>query len=120
MSVARIDPEHLAQELAANEEVLAALAENGDVPSIARSIDLHFKGPQTNIEMLAGNAEALGLRFLGFAEFEDGDWAADLQVYSTSDRDAITDLTRRALEIEILHAVEFEGWGCHAETGLEN
>ena len=120
MSIVKIDPAHLAQELAANEEVLAALAENGDITSIVRSIDLHFKGPQTNIEMLASNAESLGLRFLGFAEFEDGDWAADLQTDSSSDRDTITELTRRALEIEVLHDVEFEGWGCHAETGLAN
>ena len=120
MSVARIDPAHLARELEANEEVLAALAENGDVASIVRSIDLHFKGAQTNIEMLASNAETLGLRFIGFAEFEDGDWAADLQTDSTADRETMTELTRRALEIELLHDVEFEGWGCHAETGLEN
>lgn len=120
MSIAKVDPELLAEELAANEDVLTALAENGDICSIVRSIDLHFKGSQTNIEMLASNAETLGFRFLGFAEYEDGDLAADLQIDSTSDRSAITELTRRALEIEILHAVEFDGWGCHAETGLED
>jgi hypothetical protein len=118
MTIVAIDPALLAEELAANEDVLAALAENGDISSIPRAVDLHFKGNQTNIEMLAGNAETLGFRFLGFAEYEDGDMAADLQIDSTSDRAAITALTRRALEIEILHAVEFDGWGCHAETGL--
>ncbi|OSZ70524.1 hypothetical protein CAP39_05985 [Sphingomonas sp. IBVSS1] len=118
MSVAKVDPALLAEELAANEEVLSALAENGDIAAISRPIDLHFKGNQTNIEMLASNAETLGFRFVGFAEYEDGDMAADLQIDSTSDREAISALTRRALEIEILHAVEFDGWGCHAETGL--
>ena len=118
MSVAKIDPALLAEELEANEEVLTALAENGDVSSIVRGIDLHFKGSQQNIEILAGNAETLGFRFTGFAEYEDGDWAADLQIDSMSDRETISQLTRRALEIEILHAVEFDGWGCHAETGL--
>ncbi|MEI6485093.1 MAG: ribonuclease E inhibitor RraB [Sphingomonadales bacterium] len=118
MSIVKIDPDLLASELAANDDVLAALAENGDVPGIVRAVDLHFKGPQTNIEMLAGNADALGLTFIGFAEYEDGDWAADFQIDSTADRDAISALTRRALEIELLHAVEFDGWGCAAETGL--
>ncbi len=120
MTIARIDPDQLAEELAANEEVLSDLAENGDIATIERGIDLHFKGDQTNIEMLANNAETLGFRFLGFAEYEDGDLSADLQIDSTSDREAIAALTRRALEIEILHAVEFDGWGCHAETGLED
>ena len=120
MTVARIDRDRLAEELAANEDVVAALAENGDISSIVRGIDLHFKGDETNIEMLANNADTLGFRFLDFAEYEDGDLAADLQIDSTSDREAIAALTRRALEIEILHAVEFDGWGCHAETGLED
>ncbi|WP_353217541.1 ribonuclease E inhibitor RraB [Sandarakinorhabdus sp.] len=118
MTIVRIDPEQLAEELEANEDVLTALAENGDIANIVRGIDLHFKGSQTNIEMLAGNAETLGFQFLGYAEYEDGDWAADLQIDSTTDREAISALTRRALEIEILHDVEFDGWGCHAETGL--
>lgn len=116
----KIDPDKLAAELEANAEVLAALAENGDVAAIPRPIDFHFKGPRTNIEMLAENAETLGFRFIDFGEFEDGDWAADLQIDSTTEPAAIADLTRRALEIETLHAVEFDGWGCHAETGSDS
>jgi len=120
VTIAAIDPQRLADELAANADVHASLAENGDVATVVRVVDVHFKGQQKNIEMLASSAEALGFRFIGFGEYEDGDWACDLEIDSTSEPSAIAELTRRALQIEILHAVEFDGWGCVATNGLEN
>ena len=112
-----IDPKRLAEELEANEEVLIALAENGDIAALARTIDVHFKGAQDAIEQLAEDAQGLGLRFIDFGEFEDGDWAADCQVDGPVTRPALKALIIRALEIEISHGVEFDGWGCAAETG---
>ncbi len=112
-----IDPARLAEEMAADEEVLAELAANGDVAELPRQIDVHFKGPQDAIESLAEDAQGLGFRFIDFGEFEDGDWAADLQVDGPVTREALRALITRALEIEISHRVEFDGWGCAAETG---
>jgi regulator of RNase E activity RraB len=112
-----IDPARLAEEVAANEEVLLALAANGDIAELQRTIDVHFKGPQDEIEALAEEAQGLGFRFIDFGEFEDGDWAADLQCDGPVTRDALKALITRALEIEITHGVEFDGWGCAAETG---
>jgi regulator of RNase E activity RraB len=112
-----IDPKRLAEELEANEEVLIALAENGDIAALPRTIDVHFKGAQDAIEQLAEDAQGLGLRFIDFGEFEDGDWAADCQVDGPVTRPALKALIIRALEIEISHGVEFDGWGCAAETG---
>ena len=112
-----IDPKRLAEELDANEEVLIALAENGDIAELSRAIDVHFKGPQEAIENVAENAQDLGFRFIDFGEFEDGDWAADLQVDGPVTRDALKALITRALEIESSHGVEFDGWGCAAEMG---
>ena len=112
-----IDPQRLAEELEANEEVLIALAENGDIAELPRTIDVHFKGAQEAIESLAEDAQGLGMRFIDFGEFEDGDWAADCQVDGPVTRDALRALITRALEIEISHGVEFDGWGCGAETG---
>lgn len=109
----------LAEELEANEDVLQALAANGDVAELPRTIDVHFKGPQDDIENLAEDAQGLGFRFIDFGEFEDGDWAADLQVDGPVTRDALKALITRALEIEISHGVEFDGWGCAAETGSD-
>ncbi|MFZ4109569.1 MAG: ribonuclease E inhibitor RraB [Polymorphobacter sp.] len=112
-----IDTKRLAEELEANEEVLIALAENGDISELPRTIDVHFKGAQEAIESLAEDAQGLGMRFIDFGEFEDGDWAADCQVDGPVTRDALRALITRALEIEISHGVEFDGWGCGAETG---
>ncbi len=112
-----IDPARLAEEMAADAEVLAELARNGDVASLPRTIDVHFKGPQPAIEALAEDAQGLGFRFIDFGEFEDGDWAADLQVDGPVTREALRALITGALQIEISHGVEFDGWGCEAETG---
>ncbi len=112
-----IDPRRLAEEMAADEEVLAELAANGDIAELPRPIDVHFKGAQDDIEQLAEDAQDLGFRFIDFGEFEDGDWAADLQVDGPVTRPALSALITRALEIEISHGVEFDGWGCTAETG---
>lgn len=112
-----IDPARLAEELAADEEILVDLANNGDIAELSRTIDVHFKGPQEQIENLAEDAQSLGFRFIDFGEFEDGDWAADLQCDGPVTRPAIAALITRALEIEISHDVEFDGWGCAAETG---
>jgi regulator of RNase E activity RraB len=114
-----IDPARLAEELEANEEVLQALAANGDVAALPRTIDVHFKGAQDDIENLAEDAQSLGFRFIDFGEFEDGDWAADCQVDGPVTREALKALITRALEIEISHGVEFDGWGCAAETGSD-
>ncbi|WP_426164240.1 ribonuclease E inhibitor RraB [Sandarakinorhabdus sp. DWP1-3-1] len=114
-----IDPKRLAEELEANEEVLQALAANGDIAESPRTIDVHFKGAQDDIETLAEDAQGLGFRFIDFGEFEDGDWAADFQVDGPVTRDALKSLITRALEIEISHGVEFDGWGCAAETGSD-
>ena len=107
----------LAEELAANEDVLLALAANGDIAERSRVVDVHFKGAQDAIEALAEDAGALGFRFIDFGEFEDGDWAADFQVDGPVTRPALSALITRALEIELSHGVEFDGWGCEAETG---
>nr|WP_310525110.1 ribonuclease E inhibitor RraB [Polymorphobacter sp.] len=112
-----IDPRRLAEELAANEDVLLALEANGDIASLPRTIDVHFKGPQEQIENVAEDAQSLGFRFIDFGEFEDGDWAADLQCDGPVTREALSALITRALEIEISHSVEFDGWGCLAENG---
>jgi regulator of RNase E activity RraB len=113
----RVDPARLADELAANEDVLLALAADGDIAALSRPIDVHFKGPREAIETLAEDAQSLGFRFIDFGEFEDGDWAADLQCDGPVTREALSALITRALEIEISHGVEFDGWGCEAETG---
>lgn len=120
MTPPAIDPDKLAAEIAADADVLKALAENGDIATLVRPIDLHFKGPQDAIEALVEASEALGFEFIEFGEYEDGDIAADFIVESTVEADVMAALVKRALEIEITHGVEFDGWGCEAQTGKAN
>ena len=53
MTTPTIDPEKLSAEIAADAEVLQALAENGDIATLVRPVDLHFKGSQEAIEAQA-------------------------------------------------------------------
>jgi regulator of RNase E activity RraB len=116
----QIDPEQLAAEIAADAEILQALAENGDVATLVRPIDLHFKGPQDKIEALAEAADDLGFEFVEFGEYEDGDWAADFTIEGTTEPEAMAALTKRALEIEQAYGVEYDGWGCAAYDGTDS
>lgn len=120
MTSLQIDPDKLAAEIAEDAKILEALAENGDIASLVRPIDLHFKGSQEAIEALAEASEELGLEFIEFGEYEDGDIAADFIVEGTTEPAAMAALTKRALEIELAYGVEYDGWGCAAETGTEN
>ncbi len=115
-----IDPAQLAAEIAADAEILQALAENGDIATLVRPIDLHFKGPQDRIEALAQAADDLGFEFIEFGEYEDGDWAADFSLLGTTEPQAMAALTRRALEIELAYGVEYDGWGCAANDGTDD
>lgn len=118
--VPEIDPVQLAAEIAADAKILRALADNGDIDTLVRLIDLHFKGPQDRIEALAEAADALGLEFLEFGEYEDGEWAADFSITGTTEPEAMAALTKRALEIEQAYSVEYDGWGCAANDGTES
>jgi regulator of RNase E activity RraB len=111
-----IDLIKFAMEIAADSEVLADLAANGDIATLSRPIDVHFKGSREDVEALAEDAEGLGFRFIDFGDYEDGDSAIDLQFDGTTEPDAMAALTRKALEIEVSHGVEYDGWGCEAKT----
>ena len=117
MTPRTVDPDQLAAEIAADTEILSALVENGDVNTLVRPIDLHFKGNPGRIEALAEAAEELGLTFVEFGEYEDGDWAADFTLDGTTEPAAMAALTKRALEIELAYDVEYDGWGCAVQTG---
>ncbi len=113
---APIDLMKFAMEIAADSDVLAELAANGDIATLVRPIDVHFKGSEEAVQALRADAEALGFRYIGLGAYEDGDTALDLQFDGTTEADAMAALTRKALAIEISHDVEYDGWGCEAKT----
>ncbi|MBS3960974.1 MAG: ribonuclease E inhibitor RraB [Sandarakinorhabdus sp.] len=120
MTPPKVDPDHLAAEIAADAEILQALLDNGDVNTLVRPIDLHFKGPQDRIEALADAADVLGFEFVEFGEYEDGDWVADFVVEGTTQPADMAALTKRALETEQAFGVEYDGWGCAAHDGTQS
>lgn len=120
MMAPKVDRERLAAELEADADVLRALAENGDEPTSKRPVDLHFKGSEDAIVALGEDADELGLRFVQYNEYEDGDWSVDFSIDSTVEPHVMARLTERALEIEIAYGVEYDGWGCVAQSGRED
>ncbi len=112
-----VDPKRLAAELEADAEVLRALAENGDIAELVRDVDLHFKGAEPDIVALGDEAEDLGLEFIQFNEYEDGEWSVDFRLQSSIEPDIMARLTHRALEIELAYNVEYDGWGCAVQSG---
>ena len=112
-----IDPKRLADELAADRDVLRSLASNGDKCELVRPIDLHFKGRKSSIEALANDAVDLGLHSQGVGQYEDGQWFIDMKIDGTTELQSIELLTKKALAIELSHFVEYDGWGCIAQIG---
>jgi regulator of RNase E activity RraB len=121
---ATIDEARFEQEWEQDQELLEQLAENGDVASIPRMVDVSFTGAMTDLEPLAEAAEAHGFTVGQLVPDEEGDapdiWRLDLDVEQTIEPDAIRALTRKCLEIEAsFPGIEYDGWGCMAVTGAD-
>jgi regulator of RNase E activity RraB len=117
MTLPDVDPARLEEELLADQEVLLNLAKNGDRPEIARSIDVSFRGDDDDLARLADDAEKFGFTVLEREEGEDGEISLFLARTQKADPASIKALTIQCLQIELLYDLEFEGWGCMAETG---
>ena len=114
------DADRLAEELAADAEVVRALRDNGDVAEIIRPVDVHFVGEAEAIERLEEAAEALGWTIIDLIP-EDGGFATlSVQRRQTTTDEALRALTEDALRIEAAYAVSYDGWGTAAESGGED
>ena len=109
MTLPEVDPKRFEEEWAEDQEVLANLAENGDKPELMRSVDVSFCG---------SDAESLGFTVLEREETEDGEMALFLARDQKADAASIKALTLLCLQIELLYDLDYEGWGCMAETGM--
>ncbi|MEP7004333.1 MAG: ribonuclease E inhibitor RraB [Sphingomonas bacterium] len=119
MTLPDVDPARLEEELLADQEVLLNLAKNGDRPEIARSIDVSFRGDDDDLTRLADDAGTFGFTVLEREEGEEGEISLFLARTQRADPASIKALTIECLQIELLYDLEFEGWGCMAETGEE-
>ena len=114
------DADRLAEELAADAEVVRALRDNGDVAEIIRPVDVHFVGEAEAIERLEEAAEALGWTIIDLVPEDDGYATLSVQRQQTTTDEALRALTEDALRIEAAYAVSYDGWGTAAESGGED
>jgi len=117
MTLPEVDPDRLEDEWLADQDVLANLAENGDKPEIVRAIDVSFRGDDESLSDLAAQAPSFGFSVLEREEAE-GETFLFLACEQGTDEASIRALTLKCLQIELLFDVEYDGWGCTAETGL--
>ncbi|MDX3882879.1 MAG: ribonuclease E inhibitor RraB [Sphingomonas sp.] len=118
MKLPPVDPARLNEEWRADQDVLANLRENGDRPDIPRAVDVSFRGPPDALDDLADAAEELGFEVIETEPSDDGEPWLFLQRMQTADADAIKALTITCLQIEAMFGLEYDGWGCVAQTGL--
>jgi hypothetical protein len=119
-----VDEARFEEEWDADQDVLRHLSENGDVATVARTVDVSFIGTEQALQPLAEAAENLGFEFIQLGPDADGDnaalWRLDFDLIQTVEPEAIRALTRKCLEIEATYSgVEYDGWGCTA-TGAND
>lgn len=106
-----LDPARLEAEVAADADVLRSLQENGDVPSIARPVDVRFVGDTEAVDNLQKAVPAMGWRIIQRVTLDGGEEAIDVQRNQPTDRASILALTEAALRFEAQFAVRYDGWG---------
>jgi len=113
----KVDPARLEQEWEADRSVLASLAENGDNARIPRPVDVSFRGTDENFDRVLEVAIQFGFVELDREVGEDGELYLFLECEQAVDEESIRSLARKCVQIEMLCDVEYDGWGCEAETG---
>jgi regulator of RNase E activity RraB len=114
------DPVRLRQESEADEDVLRNLSENGDHSDVSRLIDVSFRGTEAALDELEEAADELGFVFLDRETSDEGDLFLFLGREQPADPDSIKALTTICLGIEAAFDVEYDGWGCVAQSGTAN
>jgi regulator of RNase E activity RraB len=113
----QVDPARLAEEWEADKDVLANLAANGDKARVPRAVDVSFRGSDKDFDRVLEIASQFGFVELDREQDDEGDLYLFLETEQAVDEDSIRALTKKCLQIEILCGVEYDGWGCEAETG---
>ena len=112
-----VDPARLETEWEADKDILGQLAANGDKARLLRPIDVSFRGTEEDFERVLNVASEFGFVELDREVGEDGELYLFLECESAVDEQSIRALTRKCIQIELLFGVEYDGWGCEAQTG---
>jgi regulator of RNase E activity RraB len=113
----KVDPARLEEEWEADREVLASLAENGDIARLVRPVDVSFRGTDEAFDRVLEVAITFGFVELDREVGDDGELYLFLECESAVDEESIRSLARKCVQIEMMCGVEYDGWGCEAETG---
>ncbi|AMO71554.1 MAG: ribonuclease E inhibitor RraB [Parasphingorhabdus sp.] len=108
-----IDPAHLAEEWAIDDEILQNMAAGGDLSHVVREINVQFVGAVADLNKLKNDAAKWGFRS-ALVSNEDDEWVIELQIDLDTKRETIRELTRKCLEIESEYDIDHDGWGCFA------
>lgn len=119
MTLPEVSPTRLAEEWAADKDVLASLAENGDIAAIVRPVDVSFRGDDDALDKLEQDAAELGFDVIEREEDDEGEMCLFLMREQAADEASIKALTLKCLQIELAYDVEYDGWGCTAEDGAD-
>ncbi len=112
-----VDPVRLEAEWDADKDILRQLAANGDKAKMPRPIDVSFRGTEEDFERVLNVASQFGFVELDREAGDDGEMYLFLECEQAVDEQSIRDLTRKCIQIEMLFGVEYDGWGCEAQTG---
>ncbi len=113
----QVDPARLEAEWEADKDILRQLAASGDKAHLRRPVDVSFRGDEESFEQVLAIASQFGFVELDREVDEEGDQFLFLECEQAVDEQSIRDLTRKCIQIEMLCGVEYDGWGCEAETG---
>ena len=117
LKLPQVDAARLEAEWDADKDVLVQLASNGDKAELRRPIDVSFRGTQDAFERVLSVASQFGFVELDREVGEDGEDYLFLECQSAVDEQSIRALARKCVQIEMLFDVEYDGWGCEAQTG---
>jgi hypothetical protein len=108
-----IDPQHLAEEWAIDDEILENMAAGGDLSHVVRPINVQFVGLVGDLKKLQKDADRWGFH-TATVEKDEGEWHIELQADLDTKQATIRELTRKCLEIESDYDLDHDGWGCFA------
>jgi regulator of RNase E activity RraB len=117
LKLPEVDPARLEAEWEADKDILVQLAANGDKAHLPRPVDVSFRGTEEDFERVLNVASQFGFVELDRETGEDGELYLFLECESAVDEQSIRALTRKCVQIELLFDVEYDGWGCEAQTG---
>jgi hypothetical protein len=109
-----VDPERLAAELRADEDVVRSLKSNGDVPTAIRPVDVRFRGREAQVKEFSGHVAGEGWLVNQIVPLDQHEWALDITRKQTTESAVLRALTLWALEIEARFGIEYDGWGAVA------